>query len=122
MNEIVTPQAVEKRLRDLGRELDDAQAELVLAEDSYAKWKSEFEVNCAKARLRIGKAALAVGQKITVQEKEDQALVECEVQDRGLLGSEAVVKATRANMQRIKTQIDIARSVGTSVRSSMELA
>jgi hypothetical protein len=38
------------------------------------------------------------------------------------MGSEAVVKATRANMQRIKTQIDIARSVGTSVRSSMEIS
>lgn len=122
MTDVMTPEKVERRLRELGRELDEAQAELILAEDSYAKWKSEFEVNCAKARLRIGKAALAMGQKITVQEKEDQALVECEVQYRGLMGSEAVVKATRANMQRIKTQIDIARSVGTSVRSSMEVS
>jgi hypothetical protein len=122
MSDVMTPEKVERRLRELGRELDEAQAELILAEDSYAKWKSEFEVNCAKARLRIGKAALAMGQKITVQEKEDQALVECEVQYRGLMGSEAVVKATRANMQRIKTQIDIARSVGTSVRSSMEVS
>lgn len=122
MTDVMTPEKVERRLRELGRELDEAQSELILAEDSYAKWKSEFEVNCAKARLRIGKSALAMGQKITVQEKEDQALVECEVQYRGLMGSEAVVKATRANMQRIKTQIDIARSVGTSVRSSMEIS
>jgi hypothetical protein len=121
MSDIITPEKVERRLRELGRELDAAQSDLVLAEDSYAKWKADFEVDVAKARIRIGKNAASDGVKITVQEKEDKALIECETQYRGLLGSEAVVKATRANMQRIRTQIDIARSVGTSVRSAMEV-
>jgi hypothetical protein len=33
---------------------------------------------------------------------------------------EAMVKASRANAARLKTQVDIARSIGTSVRTSMD--
>jgi hypothetical protein len=36
--------------------------------------------------------------------------------------AEATVKASRANTSRIKTQVEIARSIGTSVRTSMDLA
>jgi hypothetical protein len=36
--------------------------------------------------------------------------------------AEAVVRAARSNASRIRTQVDIARSVGTSVRTSMELS
>jgi hypothetical protein len=32
------------------------------------------------------------------------------------------VKVARANVNRIKVQIDIARSVGTAVRAAMEMA
>ena len=34
---------------------------------------------------------------------------------------EARVKASRANVNRIKTQVEIARSIGTSVRTSLDL-
>jgi multidrug resistance efflux pump len=34
---------------------------------------------------------------------------------------EAQVKAARANVSRLKTQVEIARSMSASVRSSMEL-
>jgi hypothetical protein len=34
---------------------------------------------------------------------------------------EATVKSSRGNMARLKTQVDIARSVGSSVRASMEV-
>jgi hypothetical protein len=36
--------------------------------------------------------------------------------------AEASVKAARANATRIKTQVEIARSIGTSVRTSMDLS
>jgi hypothetical protein len=36
--------------------------------------------------------------------------------------AEAAVKAARANANRIKTQVEIARSIGTSVRTSLDLA
>ena len=36
--------------------------------------------------------------------------------------AEALVRASRANAQRIRTQVDIARSIGTSVRTSMDIA
>jgi len=35
--------------------------------------------------------------------------------------SEAIVKSARANASRIRTQIEIGRSVGASVRTSMEI-
>jgi hypothetical protein len=35
---------------------------------------------------------------------------------------EAQVKAARANVQRLKTQVEIARSMSASVRSSMDLS
>jgi hypothetical protein len=38
-----------------------------------------------------------------------------------LNSAEATVKAARANAQRIRTQVDIARSIGTSVRASLEM-
>jgi hypothetical protein len=122
MSDIITPEKVERRLRDLGRELDEANSDLGFAENSYGKWKADFELQVAKARLRIGKEAAETGSKITVQEKEDRALVECELAYKALIGAEAVVRAARANVQRVRTQIDIARSVGTSVRSAMELS
>jgi 4-hydroxy-3-methylbut-2-en-1-yl diphosphate synthase IspG/GcpE len=36
--------------------------------------------------------------------------------------TEAIVKAARANASRIKTQVEIARSIGTSVRTSLDLS
>jgi hypothetical protein len=36
--------------------------------------------------------------------------------------AEASVKAARANASRIKIQVEIARSIGTSVRTSLDLA
>ena len=34
---------------------------------------------------------------------------------------EAIVKANRANVARLRVQVDIARSIGTSVRTGMEI-
>jgi hypothetical protein len=59
---------------------------------------------------------------MTVQDVEDAAILQCEMDLTAFNASEAVVKAARANIVRVRTQIDIARSVGTSVRSSMEIS
>jgi hypothetical protein len=60
------------------------------------------------------------GKNYTVQERDDIALLENEELHLRVAMAEAQVKAARANATRIKTQVEIARSIGTSVRSSLE--
>lgn len=121
MTEVVTPEDVERRLRQLGRELDTAHDLLHACELQYAKAKTDYELAVARQRLAIRDRMLVRGSKITVQEIEDHALLACDQQFTELNIAEASVKAARANNVRVRTQIDIARSVGTSVRASMEV-
>jgi hypothetical protein len=120
MTDVVTPMQVERRLLQLSRELDESQEALVAAEHGYMKAKSEFEIESAAARMKERDFALNRGGKITINELDDRAILHCRVQLQKLNIAEAVVRAERANAVRIRTQIDIARSIGTSVRKSME--
>ena len=114
-NQVVTPQAIENRLATLSREIDEGHAFLEQAEHAYHKAKTQYEIAIATARLSYGT------EKMRVQDVNDHALLECREQYRALNEAEAVVKAARANATRIRTQVDIARSIGTSVRASLEI-
>ena len=118
---VITPAQVEQKLVQLSREYDEAHKDLEEAEMGYASAKSLWEINSARARLGIAARALENGRKITVQERDDEALVRCQDELVALNNSEAIVRAARANAQRLRTQIDIARSVGTAVRAALEL-
>jgi hypothetical protein len=111
---LVTPQQVEKRLMELSAEIDEAQAFLKQAELAYYTAKTECEIKLAKVRL----STKIDGVKLTAQDKADLATVECANLITAVGIAEATVKAARANATRINTQIDIARSVGTSVRAA----
>jgi putative lipase involved disintegration of autophagic bodies len=112
---MVTPQSIENRLLTLSKEVDDAHQFLETAEIDFHKAKSDYELAMAGSRLSYGK------DKLRVQDVQDLALTTNSHLYRALNSAEAVVKAARANATRIRTQVDIARSVGTSVRSSLEL-
>jgi len=114
----ITPAQIEQRLVQLSKETDQAHDDLVEAEASYHRLKADYEISVAAARL---KAARSVDVKLTVQDKEDIATVQTQDALRALAIAEAMVKAARGNSQRVRTQVDIARSVGTSVRTSMDL-
>lgn len=114
---IVTPQQIEKRLVDLSKEIDESQKFLDSAEEEYYIAKAQCEVKLAEERLNLAKG----GVKMTIQEKEDVATVACQNYIFALAVSEAKVRAARSNASRIRTQVDIARSIGTSVRSALEL-
>lgn len=116
----VTPMSVEKRLVQLSGELDVAITDLVSAEHGYYQAKGAYEVAVAKARLSVGEKFAAAGTKATVQEKEDEATMRTQEELLALCAAEAIVKSARANVKRLEIQVDIARSVGTSVRASME--
>ena len=105
----------------LSLELDEATTELVAAEHGYFRAKGDYEVAVAAARIDIGRRQAEKGVKVTVQEREDEALLRVQDELLALCASEATVRAARANVKRLETQVDIARSVGTSVRASMEV-
>lgn len=113
----ITPDRVEARLYELSKEIDTAHEELVKAEKAYHEAKARFEINIAHSRLNIGLNNL----KLRVGDVADRALTECETEWFQLQQAEALVKAARANSNRVRTQVDIARSIGTSVRASLEV-
>lgn len=114
---ILTPERIEQRLMALSSMLDTAQESLEKAEMEYAQAKSMYEISMAEARIKLGSSE----SKLRVQEIEDNALVQCKDRFFDLNLKDAFVKSSRANIQRLRTQVDIARSLGTSVRTAMEL-
>ena len=114
---MITPQQVEQRLYQLSKEVDEIQNELIVAEEIYTTIKAKYEIAMARSRMNKSHPDF----KLTVVQREDQALLDNADLHMEVAISEAKVKAARANAAKIKTQVDIARSISVSVRSSMEL-
>ena len=112
---MVTPQSIENRLMTLSKEIDEAHDFLEQAEHAYHKAKTEYEIEIAHNRMKLST------EKMRVQDVQDFALIATQDQYRKLNAAEATVKAARANAMRIRTQVDIARSIGTSVRASLDM-
>jgi hypothetical protein len=121
MTEIITPAMVEQKLRGLSKEVDDAHKVLIEVETIYHGIKADYEIAMAKSRMTLATKSSPTGKNYTVGEREDMALVENEELHKDLAILQAKILATRANTNRLKMQVDIARSVGTSVRTSMDL-
>ena len=121
MTQVVTPAQIEKRLYDLSKDIDEAQADLNDQEVMYHTVKTMFEIGMARSRMEYAAKSAPNGKNYTVQEREDRALLDNEAAFKQLNLVEAHVKASRANVNRLKTQVEIARSIGTSVRVSMDL-
>jgi hypothetical protein len=112
--EMITPERVEKRLLELSGEIDEAQNELNDLELSYYTKKAESEIGLASIRLSLSDV------KMTVQARDDKALTAMGDTHIVINVLEAQVRAARGNVARVKMQIDIARSIGTSVRASYD--
>ena len=121
MTQVVTPAQIEARLYALSKEIDESHAELVDAEAAYNRIKGDYEIAMARSRMTYASKTSATGKNYTVQERDDLALLDNEKLHTQIGFAEAAVKAARANATRIKTQVEIARSIGTSVRTSMEI-
>lgn len=121
-NQIVTPAQIEARLKALSKEIDEVHVQLVDAERDYNTVKANFEIAMAKSRMTYASKSSPSGKNYTVQERDDLALLDNSELHLQLAIDEAKVKAARANANRIKTQVEIARSIGTSVRTSLDLA
>ena len=114
---MITPQQVEKRLFDLSKEMDEAHGNLVQAEQEFHAASANYEIAMAKARMKNAHSDL----KMTATMREDQALIENEAMHLRLAIAEASVKASRANVNRIRTQVDITRSISSSIKATLEL-
>lgn len=121
MNDIITPAMIETKLRSLSKEIDDAHKEMTDLELEYHQTKARYEIDIARSRITLAQKSSPTGKNYTVGEREDLAIIENATLHERLAILEAKVKASRANTIRLKTQVDIARSVGTSVRTSMDL-
>jgi len=121
-NRVVTPAEVEAKLISLSRELEEAHDKLAAAEEGYGDAKPTWDLQSAKTRLAVRARANESGRKMTVQEIDDEALIRCELEYIAFCSADAMVRVARANVGRIKVQIDIARSVGTAVRAAMEIS
>ena len=121
MSEIITPAMVEQKLRGLSKEVDGAHKVLVEVETIYHSVKADYEIAMAKSRIILATKSSPTGKNYTVGEREDLALVQNEELHKDLAIIQAKILASRANTNRLKMQVDIARSVGTSVRTSMDL-
>lgn len=121
MSAIVRPDQIERRLIDLSKELDEASRSCEAAEYAFFTAKGDYEIGVARARIGIGRKHADAGVKVTVQEREDEATLQTADLLTALYTAEAQVRAARANVGRVKTQVDLARSVSVSVRSSMEV-
>lgn len=122
MSEVITPAQVENRLFNLSLEIDKAQEQLDRAEEQYVTTKAQYEISIAKARIALAGEVGSNNKALTATEKEDKALVANGDMHLIVASAEILVKAARANVSRIKTQVDITRSIGSSVRSSMEVS
>ena len=122
MSQVVTPQQIESRLYVLSKEVDVAHQELVSCEMSYHTAVAEYEIGLAKSRLELAGRSSPTGRNYTVGEREDIALVANAEKHIIIATEEAKVKASRANVNRLQTQVKIAQSMSASVRASMDMS
>lgn len=108
---LATPAMVERRLYQLGDELDGVVVELQQAETDYLHAKSAYEIAYARAYITSdGK---------NMREREARALLACTAERDELVRAEALHKAHKENSRRIYTHVDIARSVSVIVRAGI---
>jgi hypothetical protein len=119
--QVATPADVERQLVKLSKEIDEAHFDLVEVETNYNLAKAEYEIKMARSRMLYSTKSSPTGKNYTITERDDMALLENEEIHIKMATTEAMVKAARGNMARIKTKVDIARSVGSSVRASLEI-
>jgi hypothetical protein len=120
-SQVATPADVERRLIRLSKEIDEAHSELIEVESHYNSMKAQYEISMARSRMLYANKSSPAGKNYTVTERDDMALLDNEELHLKMATTEAQVKASRGNMVRIKTQVDITRSVGSSVRASFEI-
>lgn len=114
---LLTPYEVERKLLSLSDALDESTEDLIEAETHYVTTKRALEMSLARARVELARD----GERRTVQEKDDSALLACEPERVSFDAAEIWVRGSKAQVNKLRAQVDIIRSIGTSVRASMDI-
>lgn len=114
----LTPIQIEHHLRSLSRQLDESQAQAERTERQYALAVYEFE----KAKARIVLELRDSGVKWSVAETEAKVLLDADKERFAVVEAQIALNINKANIQKLRTQSELARSVAVSVRTSMGMA
>jgi hypothetical protein len=113
----VTPMDVERTLKKLSKDLDFYTEEAVRLSDS-ATWL-RTELDSAQRAFRVG--LLTETRKLTAQEKQDLAEEATDTLTREWITANLALEACKKRLATCKEQVDIWRSIGTSVRTSLDM-
>lgn len=113
MSDVVTPVQVEQNLRALSRDVDDAYRSLYTAERTYLNAKTAHALAWSKAFLRA--------EGTNAEARKAEATVAAEPELLALTAAEAVAKSARIAVERLRVQVDLARSQSSLVKSALEL-
>jgi hypothetical protein len=118
-NEVIniTPEMIERRFIYLARLGDEAFEELRSAEMNYQSTTAAYELAMAESRIMLSNISKPNGKNYTVDEREDNALIDNKEKYLAHSIAEAIVKAARANVKRIEMQVGINQSTGTNIRT-----
>lgn len=119
---MTTPAGVEKNLMDLYYESERLTQEIKKADNAWMEKDHLAKVAAARARLEIKARANEMGVKLTVQDIEDQAFMKVRYEVLEASIAESELRVIRAQIRSNENKVGIMRSVGTSVRTSMELS
>ena len=119
---VAQPQDVERRFVFLSRAVTEAQQEIETAENNYFTSKGAYEVAMAHSRIYYGQQQRDDGKPYTETQKEDYALRDNEQLFTSFLVAEAAVRVVRAKVKAVEQQVELTRSMGTSVRSAIAIS
>jgi hypothetical protein len=115
----LTPVQVEQELMKLLKSNQSTYVDLRDAEKQFEQANATHQIAFARALLETYKYD---DQKAwSVARREAAATVATEGERIALAAATALVKAARAKAAAVRTQADIIRSIGTSVRTSMTM-
>ena len=116
----LTPPEVERDNRYISRELAKVQIYLGEIQRKYAPLAYEYKVSMARSRARFGSISRPDGKNYTVQQCEDEAFLDNEKLGLELTIIEAEIEVGKGRLNILGKQAELIRSVGASVRTSIE--
>lgn len=111
----VTPRSIEQRLIELEGAIDHAYEYMAKMEIAYQDAKTAYELGMARSRT------LPRESKTTAQEREDDALLANQTEYEEMMAAYGILKGARGNLERLRVQVDITRSLGATLRAALEM-
>ena len=116
-----TPVSVEQELIRLRNANKEAYDWLRQSEATFEAALADYEIGRERAFLETFSSQISHDEKWTEARRKAYAMDAVAEQRLALAAATSTVRAARAKVAAVKTDVDIVRSVGTSVRTSFNL-